>query len=68
MCKTIEAYALEIAEERAIDTAIVTCIDFGKTFDETIDYVSSKFDTVSKDYLISRFAKFTTHTSSRKNR
>ena len=51
MCNSVEEYATQ----RAIDTAIEVCVDFDKTLEETIKYVTSKFDNASVDYIKSKF-------------
>jgi len=60
MCESIEAYANEIADARAnaraIDTAIIACLDFNQSKDETLSYVKSKFPDASDSYIQERIA------------
>lgn len=56
MCESIESYANERAEYARIDECIDTCIHLNQTKDETIEYVTSKFEKVSDDYILERVA------------
>ena len=56
MCESIESYANERAEYARIDECIEDCIHFNQTKDETIEYVTSKFEKVSDDYILERVA------------
>lgn len=51
MCNSVEEYATQ----RAIDTVIKACVDFGRTMEETIKYITSKFDNATADYITSKY-------------
>ena len=50
MCASIETYA----NDRAMDAAIIACIDFNKTAEEAVSYVGKKFPEVDNDKIIER--------------
>lgn len=54
MCESIEAYANEIADARAIDATIITCLDFNQSKVDTLNYVKSKFPDTSDSYIQER--------------
>ena len=49
--KSIEEYIIE----REINTTIAVCVDFGKTLEETLQYVLGKFKSSDEDYIIKQF-------------
>lgn len=53
MCNSVEEYATQ----RAIDAVIKACVDFGRTMEETIKYITSKFDNATAEYIATRYSQ-----------